>query len=174
MKDKMICCRWQGHFCRPLESQLHWEHPESTESWSKVGWCGIVKDFFKKYKKDLGKEISLRIKLAKFTYFLWKGGFNCISKKGELVQRQSLEGIMNCSLNYSLHFKLLSNWCQPMILKTINHGNKSACTQSSDLSCVSPPKSFHTSTSLTGMSERPVCVQQLLPSPFNYLLLQKY
>lgn len=51
-----ICSRWLRHFCRPLESQLYEEHLESTESWSKVGWCGIVKDFFKKYKKDPGKE----------------------------------------------------------------------------------------------------------------------
>lgn len=56
VKDKRTCSRWQGHFCRPVESQLHWEHPESTESWSKVSWCGIVKDFFKKYRMDPGKE----------------------------------------------------------------------------------------------------------------------
>lgn len=54
-----ICSRWQRHFCRPLESQLHQEHLESTESWSKAGWCGIVKDFFKKYKKDPRKVIQI-------------------------------------------------------------------------------------------------------------------
>lgn len=67
----------------------------------------------------------------------------------------------------------MSIGCQPVILKTLNHGNKSACKESSDLSCATPPKLFHTSTSLTGMGERPACVQQLLPSPYKYLLLEK-
>ena len=36
MENKGICSRWQGRFSRPLESHLQWEHPESTESQTKV------------------------------------------------------------------------------------------------------------------------------------------
>lgn len=55
MENKGICGRWQEYVFRPLEIQLHWEHPESTESQSKVGWCAMVQPFSRNTKNYPGE-----------------------------------------------------------------------------------------------------------------------
>lgn len=140
-----MCSRWQWHFSRLLESQLYWEHLETTECWSKVGWRATVKPFSRNTKMILEKKLCRERTLQKFTCFPVKGSFKYIYiwEKWACPKAKS-------SVHYDLLNKLFFSpqiSLEPMSAsQNTFYGSKSACAESPDISCANPPKHFHIST----------------------------